>query len=156
MAGDSERCLEAGMDAYLSKPLARELLLKTIASIVEKSDTVASASIPASSFNGPTLLDNLDGDIVLLEQVTTLFKQNTPTYLGQIHHSIMRRDGPALEKWVHTLLGSLGIVGAHRATDIAMTIQVAARSQEFEEAKRLLPELENEISRTYDVIASRS
>ena len=84
MAGDSERCLQAGMDAYLSKPLAKGLLLATIASIVEKGDPmVAPANIAAPSFNRTTLLDDLDGDTVLLDQVTTLFKENTPTYLDQ-------------------------------------------------------------------------
>jgi signal transduction histidine kinase/DNA-binding response OmpR family regulator len=157
MAGDSERCLQAGMDAHLSKPLAKELLLTTIASIVENSDpTVPPADIAAPSFNRTTLLDILDGDTVLLDQVTTLFKQNTSTYLDQMRRAIAGRDGLALEKWAHTLLSSLGIFRAHRATDITMTLQDAGKSQNFEEAEQHLTELEKETHRIYAAIATHS
>ena len=102
------------------------------------------------------MLDNLDGDTVLLDQVTTLFKQNTPTYLDQMRHAITQRDGLALEKSAHTLLSSLGIFGAHRARDITMTLQAAGKSQNFEEAEQHLTELENETDRIYAAIASHS
>ena len=156
MRGDSERCLLAGMDAYLSKPLTKELLLTTIASIVEDSDaTVAPATIAAPMSNRTTLLDILDGDTVLLDEVTTLFKQNTPTYLAQMRRAITERNGLALEKLAHTLLSSLGVFRAHRATDITRTLQAAGKSQNFDEAHHHLTELENETRRIYAAIASR-
>ena len=95
-------------------------------------------------------------DTLLLEQVTALFKQSTPTYLGQIRYAIMERDSLALEKCVHTLLGSFGMFGAHRAREIAMTLQAAAQSQNFEEAERLLTELDHETGRIYAAIAAGS
>jgi PAS domain S-box-containing protein len=157
MSGDSERCLLAGMDAYLSKPLTKELLLTTIESVVKEGGAaVAPGSIASPTFSRAILLDNLDGDTALLDRVTTLFKQNTPTYLNQMRHAITQRDGLALEKSAHTLLSSLGIFGAHRASDITRTLQVTGQLQNFEEAGERFTELENETDRIYAAMASHS
>jgi HPt (histidine-containing phosphotransfer) domain-containing protein len=145
------------MDAHLSKPLAKEVLLATIASIIENGDPRdAPANIAAPSFNRTALLDNLDGDTVLLDRVTTLFKQYTSTYLDQMRSAITRRDGTALDKSAHTLLSSLGVFGAHSARDITVSLQAAGKSQDFEEAEQHLIELENETGRIYAAIASHS
>jgi CheY-like chemotaxis protein/HPt (histidine-containing phosphotransfer) domain-containing protein len=157
MSGDSERCLLAGMDAYLSKPLTKDLLLATIESVLKDGGTVvASASIISPTFSRAILLDNLDGDTALLDRVTTLFKQNTPAYLDQMRHAITQRDGRALEKSAHALLSSLGIFGAHRARDIAMNLQVTGQLQNFEQAEESFTELENETDRIYAAMASHS
>jgi HPt (histidine-containing phosphotransfer) domain-containing protein len=145
------------MDAYLSKPLTKELLLKTIKSVVKEGGAAAAPeSIASPTFSRATLLDNLDGDTALLDRVTTLFKQNTPTYLDQMRHAITQRDGLALEKSAHTLLSSLGIFGAHRASDITRTLQVTGQLQNFEEAGERFTELENETNRIYAAMASHS
>jgi two-component system, sensor histidine kinase and response regulator len=157
MSGDSERCLLAGMDAYLSKPLTKELLLKTIESVVTGGgSTVAPANMAFPALSRAVWLDNFDGDTALLDRVTTLFKENTPAYLDQMRHAITQRDGLALERSAHTLLGSLGVLGAHRARDITMTLQVTGQSQNFEEAGKRLTDLENETDRIYAAIASHS
>jgi CheY-like chemotaxis protein len=65
MSGDSERCLLAGMDAYLSKPLTKELLLKAIESIAKGGAAATRpTTIACPTFSRETLLDNLDDDPV--------------------------------------------------------------------------------------------
>ena len=157
MSGDSERCLLAGMDAYLSKPLTNELLLETIESIVKDGHALmAPATITNPPFSRAILLDNLDGDTELLDRVTTLFKENTPAYLAQMRQAIAQRDGLALEKSAHTLLSSLGVFGAHRARDIAKTLQVTGQLENFDEAGKRFIELKNETDRIYAALASHS
>jgi CheY-like chemotaxis protein/HPt (histidine-containing phosphotransfer) domain-containing protein len=157
MRGDSERCLLAGMDGYLSKPLTRELLLETIESIInEGACPVAPATSTSPPYNRITLLHNLGGDTELLARVTTLFVENTPAYLAQMGQAIAQRDGVALEKSAHTLLSSLGTFGAYRARDIARTLQTTAQLKNFSEAGKRLTELKNETSRIYTAIASSS
>ena len=157
MSGDSERCLLAGMDTYLSKPLSKELLLKTVDSIVKDGHPeIARASGTCPTFSRAILLDNLDGDTELLERVTTLFKENTPAYLAKMRQAIVQRDGVALEKSAHTLLSSLGIFGAHRARDIVRTLQVTGQSENFDEAGKRFIELKNETDRIYAALASDS
>ena len=104
MKGDSERCLLAGMDAYLSKPLTKELLLKAIESIVKDDHAATAPATTSPPFSRAVLLDNLDGDTELLDRVTTLFKENAPAYLAQMRQAIVQRDGLALQKSAHTLV----------------------------------------------------
>jgi PAS domain S-box-containing protein len=155
MSGDSERCLLAGMDAYLSKPLTRDLLLKTITSVVkEGASAMRPPDLASPLFSRAVLLDNLDGDTALLDRVMALFKQNTPAYLDQMRHAISQHDGVALERSAHTLLGSLGIFGANRARDITMSLQVTGQLQNFKDARERFTELENETDRIYASMAS--
>ena len=159
MSGDSERCLLAGMDAYLSKPLTKELLLKTIASLGKSDSGVATDRIEktaSTTFNRAMLLDNLDGDTALLDRVTTLFVQNTPAHLDKIRHAITQHDAGALEKSTHGLLSSLGIFGAHRARNIALELQASCQLQNFEDAGERFVELENETDRIYAAMATTS
>jgi CheY-like chemotaxis protein/HPt (histidine-containing phosphotransfer) domain-containing protein len=157
MAGDAERCLEAGMDAHLAKPLDKDVLLSTIASIVENNDPApAPADADTPSLSRATLLDSLDGDTLLLDKVTTLFNENTPAYLAQMRRAIKERDGIALEKSAHTLLSSLGVFRAHRAIDITTTLQAAGKSHNFAEAEQHLTKLENETRRICTTIGSHA
>jgi signal transduction histidine kinase/CheY-like chemotaxis protein/HPt (histidine-containing phosphotransfer) domain-containing protein len=148
MNGDSERCLRAGMDSYLSKPLNKELLLKTIEAMVARHGS-ATASAPSLStpFSRAMLIKNLDGDMELLDRVTTLFEENTPAYLTQMRHAIAQKDGAALQKSAHTLLSSLELFGAHRARDLTRSLHATGRSENFREAEKLLIELEDETDR---------
>jgi len=157
MSGDSERCLLAGMDTYFSKPLTQELLLETIESIAKDGPSaIASASITDTPFSRAILLHNLGGDTELFDRVTTLFKENTPSYLAQMRQAIAQRNGLALEKSAHTLLSSLAIFGARRARDIAKTLQVAGQLENFDEAEKCFAELKNETDRIYATLASPS
>jgi signal transduction histidine kinase/CheY-like chemotaxis protein/HPt (histidine-containing phosphotransfer) domain-containing protein len=157
MSGDSERCLLAGMDAYLSKPLTKELLFETIESIVNDGHAaIPTATITCPPFSRATLLDNLDGDTELLDRVTTLFRKHTPAYLDQMREAIAQHDGLALEKSAHTLLSSLGVFGANRARDIARTLQVTGQLENFDEAGQRFIELKNETDRIYAALESHS
>ncbi len=141
MSADLARSLLPGMDAYISKPLSKEGLLDTIESLVKKPD-VATAdlvkTVDLPTFNRSELLKNLDGDTDLFNQVTQVFAQNTPGHLEQIRRAIKDRDGAALERAVHVLLSSLGVFGAARAKEIAMSLQTAGQLLNFEDAEDAL------------------
>jgi len=157
MTGDSERCLLAGMDAYLSKPLTKELLLTTIESIAGDGQAgTPPSSTPAPPYNRTILLQNLGGDTELLDRVTTLFKENTPAYLARMDQAIAERDEVALRKTAHTLLSSLEVFGAHRARDIAKTLQNSGELENLDEAGSRFTELKNETDRILAALGSQS
>ena len=155
MTGDSERCLLAGMDAYLSKPLSRELLLQTVESIVGEGHAAAPpANMAAPPFDRGILLENLGGDTELLDRVTFLFKENMPAYLARMSQAIAERDGVALEKSAHNVLSALELFGAHRARDIARSLQIIGQLENVDETGSRFMELKNETDRILAALAS--
>jgi signal transduction histidine kinase/DNA-binding response OmpR family regulator len=156
MTGDSERCLLAGMDAYLSKPLTKELLLTTIESIAGDGHAATPSSMSPPPYNRAVLLQNVGGDIELLDRVTILFKENTPAYLARMHQAIAERDEVALNKAAHTLLSSLEVFGAHRAREIAQTLQNTGKLENLDEAGSRFTELKNETDRILAALGSQS
>jgi CheY-like chemotaxis protein/HPt (histidine-containing phosphotransfer) domain-containing protein len=148
MTGDSERCLRAGMDTYLSKPFAKEVLLNTIESMVDQHDSaIASAVRLSPPFSPVILLKNLHGDRELLKRVTMLFEENAPHYLDEMRRAIDAQESEALQKSAHSLLSSFELFGAYHAKDLARSLRAASRSEHFGEAAQLLIELEEEIHR---------
>lgn len=156
MSGDSARVLLPDMDAYISKPLTKERLLSAIENVAPEPLAEAAERGPgldAASFNRAMLLENLDGDLDMLAEVTKLFAANTPGQLASIRDAITQRDSVAVERSAHLLLGSLKIFGAERASEIALALQSAGQLQNFGDAAARFAELEKEIARICAALA---
>ena len=112
MKGDRERCLEAGMDAYLSKPLDREKLFEAVEGVVTiPMDAETTAREPYhdmdEAIDRAGALSRVDGDVALMREIIRLFLREAPTMLSDIRESVGRRDARALELAAHKLMGTL-------------------------------------------------
>jgi CheY-like chemotaxis protein len=145
MAGDRERCLAAGMDDYISKPLQKAELLALLERISAGRNRVAAATSLSPNwlrqadsgqaskcdlsaralptFSREKLLDQLDGDEALMERMIDLFHENTPRLLDDIRGSIARRGSADLARSAHALLSSLGAFGATRAHQLTHDLE---------------------------------
>jgi CheY-like chemotaxis protein len=107
MQGDRDRCLEAGMDDYLSKPIDSERLRRLVSRFhVEQA--------------GPVLawreaLLRLDGDTGLLLELAQLFIDDGPELMRTLYEALAADDLPASQRAVHSLQGVLVNFGAQRA-----------------------------------------
>ena len=164
MAGDRERCLAAGMDDYVSKPLKKEELLAVLArfhqapraklpmweaperrdSPVEDRGSTPAPTLP--TFTHAEFLEHLDGDEELLQKLIILFRENTPRVLGQIGGAIDAKDGPALAAAAHALLSSLGAFGAQEASAIARMLEQLGERNDFARAPAAYAELQQSIA----------
>jgi CheY-like chemotaxis protein/HPt (histidine-containing phosphotransfer) domain-containing protein len=165
MAGDRERCLDAGMDAYVAKPLKSKELFQVIEEAAESLGDVNSASknepkrsTPVPSENSQVIdkdsaLDQLDGDEELLGQMVGLILEDCPRFMEDIRSAIARGDAEALQRISHTLKGAVGNVQAHAVYEAALRLEMIGRSADLsgaeealnglrEEMERLLPALE--------------
>ena len=138
MAGDRERCLAAGMDEYLSKPLQKDSILKLLerfATPAPSSSQKSAAMIPSSPrpapFDGQALFERFDGNQETLREVTVLFARETPQLLRQIQTGITRRDPEMIARAAHTLLSTFGAVGATHAHELARQIDHGAGLQNY-------------------------
>jgi two-component system sensor histidine kinase/response regulator len=136
MAGDMERCLAAGMDDYLSKPLEKATLLALLEHYAgeQKSGTdlpvtrAADLTIPPKISSREKLLEQLEGDEAMLRRMVVLFRQNTPRLLGDIREAIARHDTDGIGRAAHALLSSLAALGAQETH--RLTRQLGAQASE--------------------------
>ncbi len=158
MAGDRERCLAAGMDGYLSKPLKADELFAAIAGIPPvkiKMPAVAivhDRPISASQLDTPVFdlvesLGYVDGNRELLEEMIELFFVQLDRLLPQIRIAGDHRDHQTLSQQAHKLAGSMMAFGAQAAVETARRLEAVSRETELDSIDATLTELEREVTR---------
>jgi PAS domain S-box-containing protein len=151
MPGDRARCLEAGMDGYLSKPIDVDELIATVERF-GAGDAAAPAPViePEANeaiFDERAALSYTGGDRRLLKEVVQLFRADYPSSLRKIQRALQGRDPEALRLAAHRLKGSIATVGAPAARQVAAELEETGRSQDFERARDAYAKLRQEIER---------
>ena len=137
--GDRERCLAAGMDEYVSKPILHGELVRVIDAVVK---THAAGAPPAPLFNLADALRRLEGDHALLGELATLFLIDAPGRLEEIRRAMSVRNCAALHAAAHALWGGMAYLGHGAATDAVAELEIAAANYELDSFKRLVDALE--------------
>jgi PAS domain S-box-containing protein len=151
MKGDRERCLQAGMDSYISKPLNPERLYEVIESVTSASaEANNTATEPRGSeplFDHEALLTRVADDQDLLREIVGLFLAEAPELMQAVRESVERRDSSSLQRSAHTLKGSVANFGAKGAYEIALKLETMGRTGDLSRASAMLAELEAAVSR---------
>jgi two-component system sensor histidine kinase/response regulator len=163
MQGDRDRCLEAGMDGYLAKPITRQQLCQALAQHV----TVGAFEPTAS--NAPVerdaaLLDASDvfdldaaqkrivGGMENVKALAGVLTEECATLLAQMHAGLASGDARLVERAAHTLKGSADLFSAQRVVSAAWRLETLAREHNLRDAAQALPELESEVARLLDAL----
>ena len=137
MKGDRERCLAAGMDGYVSKPIRTRELEEVISQVLGTKPGV---------IDPEALLTGLDGNRSLLRQMARLFLADLPKQLSGIKHAFKTGDREALAKAAHAMKGSVGNFGARKAVEALERIEVRAKSGAIADADQDLASLGSELT----------
>jgi PAS domain S-box-containing protein len=158
MKGDRERCLEAGMDSYISKPLNPQRLYEIIDGLIAPGNNTANKAVEAEAaepvFDREALLARVENDQELLREIVALFLGEAPELLGAIREALERRDAPSLERSAHTLKGSVGNFGAKSAFETALKLETMGRNGDLSGGAEALAELETKISQLVKTLAA--
>jgi PAS domain S-box-containing protein len=147
MVGDRERCLEAGMDDYLSKPIRARELLAIIEQVIAGVSMTGDGKQEPAAVDWAAALERLQGDRELLEELVGVIRQEAPKLLAAVRAAVERGDAPSLKLAAHTLKGSLGNFAAAKAVEAAKRLESMGKQGDLSEARSALATLEREINR---------
>jgi len=144
MKGDRERCLAAGMDGYVPKPIQVEELVSAIDSVLP---ALAAKQInsPEDAIDQAALLSRVNGDRELLAEMAGLFLRDCPKHMAEIRQAVARRDSKALEVAAHTLKGSVSNFAAETACTSAQRLESMGREGNLNDSESVFHFLEAEI-----------
>jgi len=148
MKGDAERCLAAGMDAYVPKPIRTQELEKAISQLVSTAQPKKYTASPVKEnlIDHRALLAGVDGDRRLLSELASMFLADYPRTLVQMKNALRLEDADALAKEAHKLKGAVGNFAAKSATAAAERVDRLAREGDLRAASDALTTLESELT----------
>jgi len=148
MKGDRERCLEAGMDGYIGKPIHAEELFAAIAAVLSGPLRPRREEVDAGAGgDGPAAVDTSEADKALRLELAGMFLEDCPKSLLEIRTAVAGRDGPALKLAAHTLKGSAGIFKDKEAVAAASRMETVGQDADWEQAEAAGLVLTKEIGR---------
>jgi two-component system, sensor histidine kinase and response regulator len=154
LEGDREKCLQAGMDDYVSKPVKRENVKAAIDRFLMRRgpmslahEPIAPPDVDVTEFIDPSALDGFrqfdtDDGPSLLIQLIEVFLENTPILLRDLRTALAKGAASDLQRVAHTLKGSCSNFGAHRLRAECMRLEQLAETGSLDGAEILLQEIE--------------
>ena len=134
---DRERCIAAGMDGVLTKPLTQNRLAAVLRG-------------QSPELDGDTILEAVGGNVKLLARVRDAFTSQSPKLIDSMRTSIAQRNADELYRSAHTLKGAISNFGMGEALDAAIQIERAGRESDFSSAAVILPALETAVRELED------
>ena len=146
---DKEKCLAAGMDYCLSKPINFKELCNAIELFLFHNPDIQEIEelhpAPSVDFNEALLM--VGGDKDLLREAIELFLEESRGQLEDLDEAVKRQDGETIKCLAHGLKGALSTFGAHAARDLAYRLETMARKHDLSGAQGVLQQLKMEIQR---------
>jgi CheY-like chemotaxis protein len=154
MKGDRERCLAAGMDHYLSKPIAAAELYRLLARLA--GDTPPPPEAPASApiLDRTEALEHTGGDEDLLGQLAVLCLEQIPRWLAEARAALAAGDAQRLQRAAHTAKGAVSTFGAAEAVAAALRLETLGRASDLTAAPDALADLEHALGRLRPALRS--
>ncbi len=162
MPGDRERCLAAGMDGYIPKPIDPKLFTQIIetGALPSSATAMGGEAKPADqmktegAIDAEKLLARFDGNRKLLGSLIGTFRHDCPKMMAKIRGGLSARDPRALAEAAHALKGSVGNFGPSSACETAREIEKTGREGKLDGDWELYATLEDELARLLPALQS--
>ena len=175
MKGDEEKCLAAGCNGYLSKPVSRDKLHEVLAkylssSLVESATTAQNESDPSpqdasTTKTNPTPADTTkpiidwqaltkvcDDDEIITE-IADAICEDTPRSMEKIMAAIREKDFANLTLYAHRIKGTTATIGAQTVAEITAQLEQAGKQEYLETAESLIKQVQAEVDSLLSFLA---
>jgi signal transduction histidine kinase/DNA-binding response OmpR family regulator len=163
MTGDRARCLAAGMDGFVAKPINPEEVDAAILTALNDAFEAGRGTVVDKHqkktaegsqllWNLSTTLEQLGGDETLLQEVVDIFLEEAPKHLAALRLAVAQGMAKTVETAAHTLKGELGYLCVPEISQRASQIEEMGRSNDIRGAAALLPQFEVDIRSLFTAI----
>ncbi|WMW25620.1 PAS domain S-box protein [Methanolobus sediminis] len=150
MKGDEEKCIEAGMNDYIPKPINLKLLAGKINKWMDHDPKKNySINLPDKNNKEPLVFDyklfmeNIMDDIVVARGIIEIFNRNAPRQIEELKEAIDKKEMTDIVNNAHSLKGAAASVGGMALSDISAKIEMQAKSGQINQIIEMLPDLDN-------------
>ena len=149
---DREKCLDSGMNDYLTKPVRMEKL----GAALDKWLMPGAPQIQSTPmlFEENELLEYLDGDLEYAKKILNYVLTKFPEHVGTLRELAKGFDAVAFHQQAETMTGLVSCTFTPALQEICFKVESAAKEGDLESARRLLPELERTALKTMEAIRS--
>jgi two-component system sensor histidine kinase/response regulator len=158
MKGDRERCLQAGMDDYVAKPIQRAELSRALDSIPRRTDRTITRHPGGNGesnwvFGRQASPERRDGDEQVLSETICRFLADAPTRLDEIRDAVYQHDSERLVRAVQTIKSSVACLRAPPFAAAVLRLEEIGRSSDFSDASEALAALEQETQHLVEALS---
>lgn len=149
MKGDRERCLQAGMDDYLNKPVSSAEIEEAIARVLgielQTPRSEPQVQEKRAGWDRATALARVEGDEALLWELVQVFLEEVPGQLNSIQQGLAAADFEVIERTAHTLKGELVYLGLAETAEKAKALEQQGRERNLQAAAELFPAFNTQV-----------